>query len=245
MARKLKDIDVAEISLVDAAANREKFFIVKRRQAMEFLELLKKFLGDEDVSDEDIEKAKTLSEKAVKAIKGALNILNKYKEDMPSDVLTAIKTLTKYASYGYPAKKAEITDEEFIEEVVEKAGSKFSKATLEQLKKIKDAIDKLLDSKLNLAQKKFGDVSDEVRQRLEKLEQMEKEEAEKLKKAAEEAEAKKQKEIDDLKARLEKIEKKKPVRKSIEGQDDKDDDYDDDGPKWPSLLPSDEEGGEE
>jgi Arc/MetJ-type ribon-helix-helix transcriptional regulator len=244
MARKLKDIDVAEISLVDAAANREKFFIVKRRQAMEFFELLKKFLGDEDVSDEDIAKAKELSEKAIKAIQGALNILTKYKEDMPSDVLNAIKTLTKYASYGYPAKKAELTQEEFIEEILQKAGARLSKATVEQLKKIQSIVEGLIGEKEKTRKDKFGDVSDEVRERLEKLEKLEKEEADRKKKEKEKADADKQKEIDDLKKRLEKLEKKKPVRKSVKGQEG-DDDEDDDTVKWPSLLPKDEEGGKE
>lgn len=48
MARKLIDLEVEEVSLVDAAANRTKFAIIKRRVIMdELTALLKALLGEE------------------------------------------------------------------------------------------------------------------------------------------------------------------------------------------------------
>ena len=125
----------------------------------EFIEELKKFMAEDDedekevLTEEDIEKANKLSDAAMKAIKGALNILNKYKADMPDDVLKAIQTLVKYASYGYPAKKEDEvkkTDEELLADAVgiiakaaeaddvekaKKVVEQLSKATIKQLKR--------------------------------------------------------------------------------------------------------------
>jgi len=189
MARKLKDIDVDEISLVDAGAVRKKFFIKKRRSLMDLIEILKDFLGeDTELSEDELQKAKDLSDKAAKAISSALNMLNKYKDDMPSDVLNAIKTLSKYASYGYPAKKAEEVD--ILEDLtdVEKAGARLSKATIEQLKKIAEIINNLVGTAEEKVKKAVGDVDtgnlpDHIVAKLEKLQRIE--EAEELKKQQE------------------------------------------------------------
>lgn len=256
MPRKLEDIDVEEISLVRSAANRRQFLILKsEEETMEkWLKILKSFLGAEEEESEyeleetDIAKAKELPESAIKAIAGALNILNKYKDVFPPDVTNAMKTLAKYAAYAYPAKKAEMTDEEFVAEVVEKAGSKFSKATLEQLKLIKEAIDKLLDSKWTLSKKKYGDISDELRLQLEELERMKKAEADRLQKEKEAAELKKTEEFEELKKRLDKLEKKKPTSKQIKEKEDGDPEEEIKKkaiPEWPSLTGQAEEALEE
>jgi len=249
MPRKLKDIDVAEISLVDNAANRKKFYIVKRRRQMdEFIKLLKSFMGEDDdefkLSEEDIAKAEKLDEKAIKAIQGALNILNKYKDVYPNDVLTAIKTLTKYAAYGYsyPAKKS-LTEEELIEELtdVEKAGRKLSKATIEQLKKAMEIIQSLIEEKEEDITKGHK-LPPEIVKKLEKLAEYEKAEKERIEKERIEKEKKQEELIKELKERVEKLEKSKGIKKSIDGQDDDDDDKDKNkGVKWPSLISSQED----
>ena len=201
----------------------------------EFVDILKSFF-EEGLKEEEIEKAKKLPDEALKAISGALKILNKYKDVFPDDVVSAIKTLTKYASYAYPEKSAKMTDDEFLQEL-EKAGAKLSKATKEQLVKIKKIIDELLGEK-DVA-KKYGDLPEDVTKKLEEYEQLKAEKEEQLKKAKEEEEKKKQQEIEDLKKKVEElekaIEKKARVRKGIESQDD-DDDSGSDGPKWPSLI---------
>jgi len=201
-----------------------------------FIEILKSFF-EEDLKEEEIEKAKKLPDAALKAISGALNILNKYKDVFPEDVLNAIKTLTRYASYAYPEKSAELSDEEFVE-MLEKAGAKLSKATKEQLLKIKKIIDELLGEK-DVA-KKYGDLPEEVVKKLEDYERLKAEEEERVRKAKEEEEKKKQKELEELKKKVEElekaIEKKARVRKGIESQDDDDNSGDDGGVKWPSLI---------
>ena len=211
----------------------------------EHLEILMKIAKGEDLTDEDIAKAKEIPEKALKAIGGALNILDKYKDDYPQDILNAIKTLAKYAAYGYgkyPAKKG-MTDEELLAELTdfEKAGAKLSKATIEQIKKIIDICQKLVGEKEKKI-KKEGDekLSPETIKKLEEYERLRKAEEDRIKKEKEDAEKAKQKEVDELKRRIEKLEKRKPVKKGIEGQDE-DEDKDDDTPRWPSLTGSEEE----
>jgi hypothetical protein len=107
--RKLEDIDVEEISLVDRGANRHTFAIVKRDA--ELAELLSAF------ADEGIEELmKAGDEKALKAaLKSALEKLKPYMEGLPDDIAAAVKTLAAFAmgptsadgkdyGYGYPAK---------------------------------------------------------------------------------------------------------------------------------------------
>jgi len=229
----------------------------------EFIEELKKFMAedDEDIEEvltkEDIEKAEKLSDKVIKVIKGALNILNKYKADMPDDVLTAIKALAKYAAYGYgyPVKKEEKED-------LEKAGAKLSKTTRVQIQRALDYFKEspkgigVLKTLLGLGvekeeegdekigdEKKTGDeerISPEIQAKLEKLAELEKAEKERLEKELE----KKQK--DDIQKmideRLEQLElKEKPTKKSIDGQEDDekkgaDDEEEDEYPSIPLLV---------
>jgi hypothetical protein len=252
MPRKLSDIEVDEVSLVDAAANRKKFAIIKRRHQMEeeLITLIKAMV--DGVKDEDLEKAKQIPEEASKALKGALTILNKYKGDFPPDVLDAIKTLTKYASYGYgyPQKR----DDELSKEDIEKLGAKLSKATLEQLKaakdiigaidlkslkKVSEIIDKLIGEATVEKSAKYKDLPEDIRLRLVKQDEDEearrqKAEEDRLAELVKSAVGETVKPIAD---RLDKLEKTKGIKKSVDGQE-TDDDADADSDKkdkWPSL----------
>jgi hypothetical protein len=253
MPRKLSDIEVEEVSLVDAAANRKKFAIIKRRHDMdELIKLLKGMM--DDAKDEDLEKAKEIPEEASKALKSALTTLNKYKGDFPGDVLDAIKILTKYASYGYgyPEKKGE----ELSKEAIEKLGARLSKATIEQLKMVKEVfgtldfkglkkaieiIDKLIEGADIEKSAKYKGLPEDVRQRLLKQDD---DEAARQRKAEQDSLAEIVKTaladgIKPIEARLDKVEKIKGIKKSIDGQDtDADADADKDKvavDKWPSL----------
>jgi hypothetical protein len=252
MARKLENIEVEEVSIVDAAANRKKFGIIKRRSEVdEFITIIKSMAGE--LSDEELEKAKALPADAQKAIAGALNILNKYKADYPADVLDAIKTLTKYSSYGYgyPAKKSE--DEELTKEDIEKIGARLSKATLEQLKiakeilggfdlkslkKVSEIIDQLISS---ATVDKYAGLPEDVRKRLMKQDE---EEAEKARKAEEAKvtgliKSTLDEALKPLRETVDKLAKAKGIKKSVDGQDtDDDQDKDAAGDKWPSLSGS-------
>jgi hypothetical protein len=247
MPRKLKDIDVDEVSLVDAAANLTKFFIKKRRKPMDFTELLKGYVpDDEELTEENIAKAKGLSKEILTEITGALNTLNKYKDDMPSDVINAIKTLAKRSTYGYPPTEQKEVD--FVEELetVEKAGARLSKATIEQLKKIAAIIQGMIGEREKGIKKDNDNIPDEIVSELEELRRFKKEkveaDAELEKKAQEDAEKKRDEKITELENEIKELKKKKGLRKSIEAQDndgDGDDDGDD-GSKWPSLQSEEE-----
>ncbi|MBA7652210.1 hypothetical protein ES703_60040 [subsurface metagenome] len=79
--RRLQNIDVDEISLVDFPATRHKFMILKSTEVTNTMEELEKLLNE-------------LNPEGYKPIL-------KYKDDFPDDLLEAIKILGKYASYGY------------------------------------------------------------------------------------------------------------------------------------------------
>ncbi|MBW2672592.1 MAG: hypothetical protein JRD89_04135 [Deltaproteobacteria bacterium] len=99
---RLKDLDAVEVSLVPRGANRKKFLIFKEDDtAME--EILKAVLETELEDEQKVEevlKAAKLSGKAQNAVKGALRLLNAYKDELPKDIM---KTLAGLAGYGYPA----------------------------------------------------------------------------------------------------------------------------------------------
>jgi len=94
----LTDVQVKEVSLVRRPANRRKFLLFKEDNVdEELIELLKLALENEDEVDEALAKAK-LSDKAAKAVKGALRLLTAYKDELPKDI---IETLAGLAGYGY------------------------------------------------------------------------------------------------------------------------------------------------
>ena len=311
MGRKLKEIEVEEISLVDAASNRKKFYIVKKddtkkqkaqisidsdgtvkgtkilmggeevkdlvdfsfsfyqprsgetgelgknvscsyskvtetedgfkhtdhfylskllevKKGMKDLkEQLKDLLG-EDFSEEEFEKAqKKLDEKVVGALKGALNILNKYKGDFPDELKKAVGVLAKHAGYGSSAQKSKepYKLEEVLEVLekahLEKAGAKLSKSTRQQIQKALDALKKLLE----LDEKK-GEGDGELKKELGEI----KESIKKLGEKGKDENLKK--ELDKITKRLEAIEKAKGVKKSIDGDGDP---GEGDGDQWPSF----------
>jgi hypothetical protein len=120
MPNQLLDLKVGEVSLVPKGANRKRFLILKREEEpMADNELLQAIL-DAELQDEErineVLKAQGLSEKATNAVKGALRILNAFKDELPKDILN---TLASLAGYGYapaPTEKAKAKEEEEDEE---------------------------------------------------------------------------------------------------------------------------------
>jgi len=255
MPRSLESLDISEISLVDRAANKKKRFHVIKEDKLNYLEILekyfeeksdpdkkvdlKKFMNSEDVKqildeNEDIkemlEKAEKLPAKAMTALKGAYKILSKYKDDFTSELKKALETISKYVSYGYPEKSATekmaVFDLENLNDgEIKKAGKALSKATIEELKKIQEIIDKLIGEK-------------EEKQKVDGIDKL----PEDVKKELIEYKKLKKKIEDEEKERVEKMEKeltelKKQVAKktSIKGQDDEDADVKKGSDKWPSL----------
>jgi len=92
----------------------------------EIKDLLIDYFGDEEEFEKNIEK---LPEKAVAALKKALELINKYSVDFPSDLKDAIGILAKYSTaygygYGYPAKPVKKSVDKFpqIVNAMEKIG---------------------------------------------------------------------------------------------------------------------------
>jgi hypothetical protein len=201
--RKLEDIEVEEISLVAVPATRKQFYIIKTEgdkmdnpELEEFKTSYKSVFG-EDLTEEQIAKAKELPKEALNAVKSAAKTLEKYKDDFDADLKDALKTLTKYSSYGYgypqSAKKSdEEQNKEFIEEItdVEKAGKRFSKATREQIEKAMAILKAMLkedDAGLQKADLDLSKFTPEQRKEIQRLQKLDSD----IKKAARDAEDKK------------------------------------------------------
>jgi len=115
MTRKLRDLEIDEISLVDKAATGKKFMIIKSSEVIalkEIADLIEEFsdeVFDETFGREDFEK-KDIPQKVKDKLKGALEALNKYKDDLPSDLESAIALLLKFVavSYGLPPGKKKL-----------------------------------------------------------------------------------------------------------------------------------------
>ena len=218
MTKKLSEIEIDEISLVDLPAIRKKFVIIKNeksRQVIKMDELIKIFKavnGLEELSKEQEAALKALSEDEVKKYSGALEVLSKYKDELPKDLNKELSVLAKFG-----VREIKVVKE--TEEDLEKAGKKLSKDTLDiighavkQLSGFTDAIDSL--SKLLPSE----DTEKMATEKAEK-EKVENKINEAVTKAAEETKeelTKKDKSIKDLEEKVSKLEVEKGGKKSLE-----------------------------
>ena len=158
MARKLKNIRVREVSLVDEAANNWKFVIVKRRNPNWEKKMLEKLIAKfvEDSNEEDIVKSvKALSDEQRQALEKSLTMIDLWIEDLPSDVVAAIKSLTGMAGLNKVADpKPEETEEIDLDALVEKIGKKCQEKTDACLSKVLEAVNSLADSLKSLLRKR-------------------------------------------------------------------------------------------
>lgn len=148
MARRLKDMDIDEISLVESGAVRKKFYIKKRETIMKLVELLKEVLGeDTELTDEEIAKIEGLGEENSKGISDALNLFKDYTDVFPPELEKALTALVKSACYGYPME--EPTQIDVLAELldVEKAKGWLDKATTAKLKKIIETLQNMVTVK--------------------------------------------------------------------------------------------------
>ena len=136
MVRRLTDIDLEEVSLVDEGAVKRKFLIVKKQNK----EVKVDELTLEDVEEAEVEKK--LSEKGTNAIKGALKILKPYMDELTPKMKEAVGVLAGAAGYG------EAEGYEYAEpkkEETEKAGRKLSKTTVEKIQSIIKELSSLIE----------------------------------------------------------------------------------------------------
>ena len=112
MGRKLRDLEIDEISLVDKAATRKKFMIIKSAEVIQLkkiADLIEEFsdeVFDETFGREDFEK-KDIPQAVKDELKKALEAINRYREDLPSDLKSGMDLLLKFVavSYGLPGKE--------------------------------------------------------------------------------------------------------------------------------------------
>lgn len=175
---KLSDLDVFEVSLVDSPANKQRYLIVKSEDGDPDPD-------DEDIEDEDLKKAaekkpdeedeETKKKKkpedeeekqdaTINAIKGALKIMNKHLDNLPSAAKKAVSTLADLAGYGYEApKKTQKSSDDALKEIVKerddfKAKVEKADARIQQLE------DRETERELTeLAKDMIGDVAENVK----------------------------------------------------------------------------------
>jgi hypothetical protein len=104
----LTGLKAAEVSLVTRGANRKKRFpIFKTEESMDMQEILKAVLETETDGEAELDavlKEAKVSDKGQGAAKGALRILQAFKDEMPKDVLAKLASI---AGYTEKAKKPE------------------------------------------------------------------------------------------------------------------------------------------
>jgi len=118
--KRLSDIDLEEVSLVDIPAIKRKFLIVKQEDKLEDLTI-------------EAEVEKKLSDKAANAVKGALKMLDAYKGEFTGKLKSAVEALAEAAGYGYPEGEYAKPKEK---ESAEKSGRRISKETKEKIQAI-------------------------------------------------------------------------------------------------------------
>jgi len=110
--KSLVDLEVEEISIVDASANRKRFSVMKQAEMDELTSLIKAFfVGDDEGARFVIAKAAAaeLTPEAGAAIAEALKVLSKYLGDMPGEMIEALGVLLGAAPAFEPGAGGEVS----------------------------------------------------------------------------------------------------------------------------------------
>lgn len=109
----LTGLKAAEVSLVKRGANLKKRFPVYKMEEEKMDEIIKTVLESETDNEAalvDFMKAAKISEKGMTAARGALRILNAFKEEIPNDLIRKLEDLAGYEKpddkYPEPEKKS-------------------------------------------------------------------------------------------------------------------------------------------
>jgi copper chaperone CopZ len=192
--------------------------------------LLKSILGT-DPTETQIQKAQAMPPAEVDSLTGALVVLEKYQEELPEDLEEATATIVKAALTEAPQPADEKID-------VEKIGAKLSKATKDELVKIKAIVDKMLQADTEKAEKYAG-LPEDVRKRLEAMDEQERLAKAEKARAGEAKIAELEKMVKEQAARIEKMESRRVTvskqAKVDEGEDEDGVEKKEDKPLWPSL----------
>jgi len=226
-AKKIKDLDIDEISLVDRAANRRKFAITKKERKEMFeklIEILKNWLTPEEITDELQAGIKALPEDVQKAHLATLTVLEEYNDEdvMPAEFKKALTEMVK-ATITPVADEKE--GEEFTLDVfIEKAGAVFSQATKTQIEKVIASLQALLGTSKADEKKKAENknLTPEQIAALEKAEAIIAAEDAKVRKAAEDKEKARDEALEKMAKEIAELKKVKGTSKQLDDKDEKD-----------------------
>jgi len=219
MTKKLSEIEIDEISLVDVPAIRKKFVIIKNGKSSEvktmdeLIKIFKEVNGLKEISKEQEATFKALSEEDIKKYSGALTVLSKYKDELPEDLN---KELSVLAKFGVREVKKTVKEPD---EDLEKAGKKLSKDTLDIIGHAVKELGGLTDVLSSLSNLLPAEDTKKMATEKAEKEKVENKINEAVTKAAEDTKeelAKKDKSIKDLTEKVEKLEVEKNGKKSLE-----------------------------
>ena len=242
-AKQLSNLEIDEISLVDVPAIRKKFVIIKSgkkfgknqdnfhkknekevtKMLEKLIEIFKKVNGLEEISDEQMEVLKALSEDDMKKYSESLEVIEKYKGELPDDLNKELSELAKFGVREI-AKKEEDKKEE---EDLEKAGKKLSKDTLNVIASaVKElgGIAKTVEDLANLLPKEDTEKMAAEKKAKEDEDSKIAKAIEKVKEELKEEITKKDESIEKLTEKVEELEKTSAGKQSLEEEGSDDDD---------------------
>ena len=138
--RRLRDIELDEVSLVDMPAIQRTFLVVKNidgggdMEEMKFDDILESLGNVEDEKGDEKDISKALPEKTVKSLEDALKVISPFAKDLPDSLKKTLGAISK-------ASAGETSEDE--KEATEKAGRKLSKSTAQLIKSVIAALSKL------------------------------------------------------------------------------------------------------
>lgn len=92
--KRLKDLEALEVSLVPRAANKRKFLLTKEERFVDNIKAILEAIVDLELENGDqideIIKQADLSEQATNAVRGALRILQAYRDEVPPEVFASL-----------------------------------------------------------------------------------------------------------------------------------------------------------
>jgi len=228
-AKKIKDLDIDEISLVDRAANRRKFAITKKERKEMFeklIEILKNWLTPEEITDELQAGIKAMPEDVQKAHLATLTVLEEYNDEdvMPAEFKKALTEMVKATITPIPEKK-DGEDELTLDTFIEKAGAVFSSATKAQIAKVIEMLQGMLGNTKDDEKKKAAEknLTPEQIAALAKAEAIIAAEDAKTRKAAEDKEKARDEALEKMAKEIAELKKVKGTSKQLDDKDEKDD----------------------
>ena len=226
-AKKIKDLDIDEISLVDRAANRRKFAITKKERKEMFeklIEILKNWLTPEEITEEFQAGIKAMPEDVQKAHLATLTVLEEYNDEdvMPAEFKKALTEMVKATITPIPEKKG--GDEFTLDVFIEKAGAVFSQATKTQIEKVIASLQALLGTSKDDEKKKAENenLTPEQIAALEKAEAIIAAQDAKDRKAAEDKEKARDEALEKMAKEIAELKKVKGTSKQLDDKDEKD-----------------------